>query len=221
MHSSELDRLVGALDHGPVGQLSDAFCQEVASLIGVTDVSFALIGAAGQRHTLGASSERAKTLDQWQFTLDQGPCLLAAQTGEVSSSLTSDAPWPELAEKARDLGYSAVAGVPLAVAGVCFGALDLQMDTGPVLDEALDRAVTAAEQLSPALLDHLAAGISASGTTSDRSVIHQATGIVAGQLGVSVDDALAALRARAWSDDCLLDHLAEGVVGGHIRLDRP
>ncbi len=221
MQGSELDRLVGALDDGPVGELSDAFCSEVASLIGVTDCSFAVIGAAGQRHTLGASSERAKTLDRWQFTLDQGPCLLAAQTGEVTSSTVVDAPWPELAEKARDLGYSAVAGVPLAVAGVRFGALNLQMDAGPVPADALERAVTAVEQLSPALLDHLAAGIPATAATSDRSVIHQATGIVAGQLGVSVEDALAALRARAWSDDTLLDHLADGVVRGDVRLDRP
>lgn len=222
LQSAELDRLVARLQDAPAGTVPSELCRDVVALVGVDDVSLSLIGAAGQRHTLCGSSEQARTLDQWQFTLEEGPCLRAAQTGEVASAPTSDpsVPWPELAEKARELGYEAIAGVPLAVAGVTIGALNLQARAGSLSEEAIDRAVAVAERLAPALLEHIAGTITDSAERTDRAVIHQATGMVAGQLGVSVTDALAALRARAWSDDRLLDDLAQDVLRGDVRLDR-
>lgn len=222
MQDDELQGLVSTLSGARPGNVPPGVCRDVASVLGVDDVSFALIGAAGQRHTLCASSERARTLDQWQFTLDEGPCIHAAQTGEITSARTSDdtVPWPQLADKARGLGYGVIAGVPLAVAGVRFGALDLQTDSESLPDETVRRAAVLAERLSPSLLDHVASDPGSVGPETDRATVHQATGLVAVQLDVSLEDAIAALRARAWSDDCLLDDLAQGVVRGDIRLDR-
>jgi hypothetical protein len=51
-----------------------------------------------------------------------------------------------------------------------------------------------------------------------RFVVHQASGMVAVQLGVSVAEALARLRAYAFGSDLLLTDVAEAVVARKLRL---
>ena len=52
-----------------------------------------------------------------------------------------------------------------------------------------------------------------------RFVVHQASGMVAVQLGVSVGEALARLRAYAFGNDVLLTEVAEAIVARKLRLD--
>ncbi|MBV8992163.1 MAG: ANTAR domain-containing protein, partial [Pseudonocardiales bacterium] len=49
--------------------------------------------------------------------------------------------------------------------------------------------------------------------------VHQATGMISVQLGISVGEAFARLRARAFADDRLLSELATDVVARRIRFD--
>ena len=51
-----------------------------------------------------------------------------------------------------------------------------------------------------------------SGAWSSRAGIHQATGMVIAQLGISPDDALAVLRAHAYAEDIPLDEAFNGHV---------
>jgi hypothetical protein len=50
-------------------------------------------------------------------------------------------------------------------------------------------------------------------------VVHQAAGMVAAQLGVSVREALVRLRAYAFGNDRPLTEVAQGVVGRKMRFD--
>jgi len=52
-----------------------------------------------------------------------------------------------------------------------------------------------------------------------RFVVHQASGMVAVQLGVSVGEALVRLRAYAFGNDRLLGGVAEAIVARTLRLD--
>ncbi|HET9168090.1 MAG TPA: ANTAR domain-containing protein, partial [Actinospica sp.] len=52
-----------------------------------------------------------------------------------------------------------------------------------------------------------------------RSVIHQAAGMVAEQMGCGLDDAQALLRAHAYSSGEELEELAKGVVERRVRFD--
>jgi hypothetical protein len=54
-----------------------------------------------------------------------------------------------------------------------------------------------------------------------RFVVHQASGMVAAQLGVSVGEALVRLRAYAFGNERLLADVAEAVVARKLRLDDP
>jgi AmiR/NasT family two-component response regulator len=49
--------------------------------------------------------------------------------------------------------------------------------------------------------------------------IHQATGMVSVQLGVSIDDAFVRLRAHAFADGRSLRHVSRDVITRRIRLD--
>jgi AmiR/NasT family two-component response regulator len=50
-------------------------------------------------------------------------------------------------------------------------------------------------------------------------VVHHAAGMVAEQLGISIGEALARLRAYAFANDRLLTDVAEAVVGRRLRFD--
>ena len=54
-----------------------------------------------------------------------------------------------------------------------------------------------------------------------RLVVHQATGMVAEQLGITVTEALITLRAHAFARDRALTDVANDVVTGEFRFGRP
>src|SRR5205085_11217961 len=54
-----------------------------------------------------------------------------------------------------------------------------------------------------------------------RYIVHQASGMVAAQLGVGVGQAFVRLRAYAFGNDRPLTGVAEDVVARRLRSDRP
>ena len=53
---------------------------------------------------------------------------------------------------------------------------------------------------------------------SNRAEIHQATGMVLAQLGISAQEALARMRAHAFAEQRLLADVAEDVVARRLRF---
>ncbi|WP_309114620.1 ANTAR domain-containing protein [Saccharothrix sp.] len=110
--------------------------------------------------------------------------------------------------RGRDPGRGAVA-VPGA------GGLD-----APTLTDALAFA-----ELALRLLLDEQAGLDTTGVAEDtlplhNPQVHQATGMVAAQLGVGMADAFAHLRARAFAEQRPLGDLAADVVARRRRFDR-
>jgi ANTAR domain len=108
------------------------------------------------------------------------------------------------------------------------GAIDLYRDgdgalAGPVLADALVLAdavtelllvetVAVAEAQSPAYRagrDHLL----------QRAAVHQSTGMISVQLGVTVEEALVRLRAHAYACSRDLDEVAADVLARRMRFD--
>jgi len=209
-----LDRFDGNGD-----DITDTLCCDVADLLGVDDVTLALIGDSNRRLTLCASSANALSLDNWQFTLDEGPCLEAAAGGQTVSGPTSpseETPWPLLAARAFELGYHTIAGTPMAVSGRVFGVMNLLMSAGDFGDHTLDDAERVASYLAGPIVGQLAEQAPGLIDLSHHASVHQATGIIAAQMGIGVDDALAVLRAHAWTEGRLLVHIADEVVSHQL-----
>jgi len=215
------DRQQQLLDRFDVSDdgLPDTLCREVADLLGVADVTLALIGGSNRRLTLCASSANALSLDKWQFTLDEGPCLEAAAGGQTVSGSTSssrETPWPLLAARAFELGYHTIAGTPMAVSGRVFGVMSLQMNARDFGDHTLDDAEEVASHLAGPIVGQLAEQAPWLIDLSHHASVHQATGMIAAQMGIGVDDALAVLRAHAWTEGRLLVHIAGEVVSHQL-----
>jgi hypothetical protein len=125
-------------------------------------------------------------------------------------------------------GARAVFGFPLRVGAVRLGALNLYRDQpGPMTDEQYADALVLADLAAEAVLAMQARaspgtlGKKLEEGANFRFVVHQASGMVAVQLGVSVGEALARLRAYAFGNDRLLAEVAEAIVARKLRLDDP
>jgi hypothetical protein len=119
-----------------------------------------------------------------------------------------------------------VFGFPLQVGAVRLGALNVYRDRpGPLTDDqhadALVMAGVAAQSVlvlqANAPPGQLAAELESG--ADFKYVVHQATGMVAAQLDVSVGEALVRLRAYSFGSGRPLAEVAKDVVARKLRLD--
>jgi hypothetical protein len=184
----------------------------------------------GPGSMLAASNANAGALEDLQFTLGEGPCVDASESGRTVSvpDLTTDGVrrWPGFAAGALETGVNAVFAVPLQVGGIRVGVLDLHRDeVGGLGSAGLLEAFAFAEAATEVLL-HLQAmtGSAAemdlllAGPAGSRAVVHQATGMVSVQLSVSLAEALVRLRARSFAEERPITELARDVVTRRVRL---
>jgi hypothetical protein len=115
--------------------------------------------------------------------------------------------------------------LPLTIGAIDVGALELHRDEPAPLEPAhVGDALAYGELILLLLLDEQA-GITPRdgqlpGFSLRTSQVHQATGMVAVQLDVGLDDAFARLRARAFAEARPLSELAADVVARRIRFER-
>lgn len=195
----------------------------------VSGAGVSVTSATGSRAVVCATDERAARIEDLQFTLGVGPCVDAIELGQavLVPDLRQPADlalerWPGFLDAADQAGVRALFALPLRVGAVRVGALDLYRDEpGPMSAAEMEAAWQAAGFIGAALMDaNLPAG--AGGLpwpthTLDLQV-HQATGMVQVQLDVPVQQALLALRARAFIDGRPLTDVAADVVARRLRF---
>ena len=210
----------------PAG-MPNALCRACVTLL----PEFSGLSASIAEHDVGtaivlfASDEVASLLAETQFTLGEGPCMeaLRLRAPVLADDLTRgpDARrWPLFAVKAAEAGVEAVFSVPLAGAAGPLGTLDLYRETaGGMRNGQLRTALLVADALTLAVgaLDHASADPSEvvtwlQGAESDREEIHQATGMIMVQLGVSAQEALLRIRARAFAQDQTSADVARAII---------
>ena len=169
-------------------------------------------------------------IEQLQYDLGEGPCVDAYHEDRPVLE-------PDLAEPVRprwlaftgpvlEAGVRAVFGFPLHVGAVRLGALNLYRDRpGPLTDEQHADALVMADVAAQAVLVLQAnappgtVGHRAGGGADFQYVVHQASGMVAVQLDVSVAEALIRLRAYAFGNGRPLAEVAHDVVARRLRFD--
>jgi hypothetical protein len=200
------------------------------SAAGVDGSAVTVTLTATPRETVYASDPLASELEELTLTLGEGPGIDAA-TGSLAlagdlTSTESVARWPAFAPAAVDAGARAVFALPLQVGGVRLGVMDLyRADAGPLDHDELADALLLADTACAVLLDPVPdrgqpphdrepepAGL-------DHPEVHQATGMVIVQLGVTAAVALVRLRAYAYSHERRLRDVAAEVVARRLRFD--
>ncbi len=183
------------------------------------------------REPVLASAPAAEELEELQFTLGQGPSMEAvAGRGPVlvADLATPDAGrrWPLFAPAAAERGVRGMFAFPVAIGDALVGVLSVyRLRAGPLSDDELADGLVFADILLLLVLDERSGivssldGVADTTVTVRRTQVHQATGMVAAQLGMSLPDALAALRARAYVTGQRLSDLAADVLARRVRLD--
>jgi hypothetical protein len=210
---------------GRVGPSMDALCAVcVVELASVRGASVMAVGRTGARAMPVVSDETSGTVEELQFTLGEGPCVDAMSLGRpvlIADLHTAECElrWPAFVPAAVVAGVAAIFTFPLQVGAIRIGALSVYRDRiGGLPDDELAAALVCADAATLLLLSsgvdghpHVELG--------RRAVVHQATGMVTAQLGISIDEAFVRLRAHAYVQDRPLDEIAREVVERRLRFD--
>ncbi|SCD43741.1 ANTAR domain-containing protein [Streptomyces sp. SolWspMP-5a-2] len=221
-HDRAAEEIAGWLWGAGPDEVPDRLCRAATRLLPVTGVSVSLY-ARGVPVRLAASGAQAARLGDIQAALGDGPCHTAALTHRtvLADDLTRGpdaARWPVFAQQATDAGVRAAYVLPLGAAAVCVGTLDLHRDEPGPLGAADLRTARVLARVTTAALTVLVRE-DAPWPGGRQAEIHQATGVVMAQLGISAAPALARLRAHAFAEDRTIRDLAHEVVRGRIRFD--
>ena len=145
--------------------------------------------------------------------LGEGPCRSAFRLNEpVATDLRDSASWlwPEFARSARELaGEVTIHCFPMRPAGQLLGVFTIYTDDG--LTERTELVQFLANAVGAAVL-HDPDSVDSKGIWANRSMIHQATGMVVVQLRLPPEDALAIIRAHAFAHDATVHEIAEQIV---------
>ncbi|MEU3459260.1 GAF and ANTAR domain-containing protein [Streptomyces sp. NPDC006733] len=207
-----------------------ALCRACVDLMDVSGVSLSLSGADLDTRTLWWSSDPvAGRLAEAQYTLGDGPwrtavSLVAPVLADDLSGGADAARWPVFAAQAVALGVRAVFSVPLGSSAVAIGTLDLYRDrAGPLSPRDRSFAFAAADAITTALLalqrqDDRLDGSWLDEAETDHEDVHYATGMIMVHLGVDPHQALARLRAHAFTRGQSVTAAAGDVIAGKVRF---
>lgn len=193
----------------------------------ISGASIAVFNVAGQQSTVWASDTTAARIEELQFDLGEGPhwrALTSAMPVLVSDTRSDLHPdWPLFSAAIAELRIGAIFAFPLLLGAITVGVVDLYRTRPGVLSQqeyvlaialcgrvtkhAVFDAIQNADQES---VDELG------GAPAMRREVHQATGVVLVQLGVTATEAFFVLRAYAYSNGFTVLSTAQEVLAGRL-----
>jgi hypothetical protein len=197
--------------------------------VGVASAGIMLMDEDGHGTSFGLSDDRTRAVEDLQFTLGEGPGIDAHVSGRpVLAPHLQDpnaARWAAFGPAAVNAGVLAAFGFPLRVGAIGLGALDLYDPQPGGLDAAqLAEAIFLADFIARAVIA-LQAGADPGELVAEmdnardlRTEVHQASGMISEQVGISIVDALIRLRGYAYAEGRPIDEVARDVVGRRLRL---
>ncbi|MGA3352614.1 MAG: ANTAR domain-containing protein [Acidimicrobiales bacterium] len=229
MVTHRLAAIVGSLGHleDPDASL-DWLCRTCAKALGMGGAAVALISSNHDPGNIAASDERVSYVVDLQFTTGEGPTIDAHRDRRpvLEPELETTTRWPAFASQAVAVGVAAVFGLPLQIGAANFGVLTFYRERpgplgGDLLVEALAMADVACEialrlqaQVPPGSLHDVIEILA-----TERTVVYQATGMIAVQMDVGLEQAMALLRARAYAAGQPVHEVAADVVARRFRFD--
>jgi hypothetical protein len=211
--------------------LPERLAQACAAVLPVDGAGLSVFFASDRRLPLGASDAAAATAERLQFTVGEGPCLTAHDTGRpvIADDEELGQRWPAFTDLlVSQTPIRGVIALPLEGPLDGFGALDLYLLSPDAVRSVSFADVTAVvgavarafgsamaeephTESGPSWLDAPPAGRRAQGW--------QALGMVNVGLGLRTADAMALLRAHAYGHDTALDDVADAVVHRRLSLE--
>ena len=205
------------------------FMAAVAETADVAGAAVTLFGPESVETLAAASDERAKAVQDIEFALGEGP---AHSSVELHSAVRARGAallerWPVFGPVVADLGVTDVVAVPVQLVGTPLGALTVLEPRAPAVEDGFERLHVIAETLSRIMLsprrstDNGGTELPSLFTQADiHATVHQASGIVAAQLGCPPAEALSLIRAHAYAEGASIDSVAQDIIDHRLRLER-
>lgn len=226
----------GLIERLPAGSGGSAgllrrVCTAATLALSASGAGISVITDDGIRGVSVASDPHSARIEELQFLLGEGPCMDAFATRRpvLVPDLTDGATarWPMYTPAAHEGGIRAVFAFPLQIGATRIGVLDLfRQCAGPLAGDELPMALTFADVTVAALLDRREdAGVGGAdddlaAAVEHRAELFQAQGMVMVQLGVTIDEAMARVRAHAYAEGRPVGEIARDVVARRLRFDR-
>lgn len=222
-----LDLLVG---NGETTLETKWLCSVCAEVTQMSGAGIMFMSGDVSQGSLCTTNKVSALLEELQCELGEGPCVDAHNQDrpilEPDLAHPCTPRWFAFTGPAVEAGAQAVFGFPLQVGAVRLGALTLYRDhSGEITDDQHADALAMADVAAQAILV-LQANAPPGKVASEllagadfHFAVHQASGMIAAQLGVSVGQALVRLRAHAFGNERPLNQVAKDVVSRKLRFD--
>jgi GAF domain-containing protein len=184
---------------------------------------------ADRAQTVVASADFVHVVDDVQYGLGEGPCLVAVETGstQTSGSLGGDARWPRFGPRVGRMGVHSVLSLPLLLPDRVVGAMNIYAHAKDAFGaesvrigelfarpaavsvhnaQILARSQRLAEQLGAALVN--------------RAVIDQALGVIMSRTGANPEEAFDRLRTMSQSQHVKVSEVSRALVDEAVRRAR-
>jgi GAF domain-containing protein len=180
--------------------------------------------------TVVASAEFVRLIDDVQYGLDEGPCLLAVETRltQVSGSLGQERRWPRFGPRVSRMGVHSVLSLPLLLPEKVVGALNIYAHGKNAFDPDAVRigelfALPAAVSVHNArlLLQSQRLAGQLTDALSSRAVIDQAIGILMSRTGAGPAEAIDRLGTMSQARSTTIDDVSRRLVDDTIRPAAP
>ncbi|HEX5331346.1 MAG TPA: GAF and ANTAR domain-containing protein [Cellulomonas sp.] len=218
-----MTQLARAVDRGATQEpLAQRLCRACLEILGAGGAAITLATTRPESLTIWATDRTSAALESLQDVIGEGPSREAFDSGSpvvVQLDAAVPGPYAVFDDMAEDLlGKVTIWALPMRPAGTTIGVLTLYRSSGG-LRRTLDEAQRIADAVGAALLEDARTEVPTSlAAWSERAVVHQAIGMVVAQLGVPTVDALALLRAHAYTSATTLTAVASAVVSRHLDL---
>lgn len=166
-------------------------------------------------------------LENYQVEHQEGPCVFAHQSGElqVVTDLRQERAWPGYRQIAAQVGVRAVVGIPLKLAGVSIGAINLyntdarewsRVDLRSAM--VMTNIATAYLLSSTALTKQTELSVQLQHALDSRVLVEQAKGVLAEANGISVEAAYQLLRRYARNGGLRVHDVACAIIDRTLTL---
>lgn len=130
--------------------------------------------------------------------------------------------WPGFASEALAAGVAALFAFPLQIGGARLGVLELHhTEPGSLVPDQLADALLLSDEATETILDDLDGlrPMELPAVVDIQAEVHQATGFVAVDLGVSLNEALLRIRGHAFAHQLTLADVAHQILARRLRLE--
>ncbi|MEW2525509.1 GAF and ANTAR domain-containing protein [Streptomyces sp. NPDC047071] len=194
------------------------FMSGVAEACGTSSAALTLVDGHQRQLAVAASDKPARAAQDLEFVLSEGPTKDATRCRNLifASHQAIETRWPCYGPALTALGIREVAAVPLDSSERCLGALAVFDPRPGLVGTRMFREI--AEALARTVLFDPDADPELYGGTDHRDVVQQAAGMLSVHVGCPVEDALALIKARAYSGGESLEALAGKIVAGDLKI---